>query len=65
MILLMQNENDLAAMPSMNLFAAVVVLCRIDLNAFLEATPQERVNWFSELIGHERVVCSLRVYIEV
>lgn len=40
----------------MNRFAAYLILCQIDLEEFLELSPEERVERFGAFVGVERMV---------
>ncbi|KAG8905835.1 TRAPP subunit trs31 [Tulasnella sp. 403] len=51
------GEDDLAgAFDGMNLFASIYILSRINIDSFVdEASPQQRLEWFSEALGQERM----------
>ncbi|KAF7793464.1 hypothetical protein EIP86_004576 [Pleurotus ostreatoroseus] len=53
------DEQDLAAIDGMNVFAAAVILANMGLDAFLGTTPQERIDQFGSIIGVNRVVSQL------
>ncbi|KZT34183.1 hypothetical protein SISSUDRAFT_1010232 [Sistotremastrum suecicum HHB10207 ss-3] len=51
-----EGEDELAQMDTMNYFAANVILCRADFNAFLDMDTESRFLNFGRLIGVDRMV---------
>jgi hypothetical protein len=40
----------------MNLFAATVILSRVDIDPFLDASSEDRSRVFAQLLGRDRMV---------
>ncbi|KAJ3540953.1 hypothetical protein NM688_g6155 [Phlebia brevispora] len=55
------DEQDLAAIDGMNVFAAAAILSSISLDDFLDMTAQERIDQFGTTIGEDRIITFNRV----
>ncbi|KAJ7273096.1 hypothetical protein C8J57DRAFT_1715378 [Mycena rebaudengoi] len=51
-----EGEQELAQADGMNLFAAFVILCQMDLEDFLDLEPQARIEKFADFVGLERIM---------
>ncbi|KAG8930812.1 hypothetical protein FRC02_003631 [Tulasnella sp. 418] len=52
-----EGERELAAFDGMNIFAAAAMLSQVNIQSLVdEMTPQERVEYFAEMVGLNRVV---------
>ncbi|CAK5279337.1 unnamed protein product [Mycena citricolor] len=51
-----EGESDLASAEGMNHFAAYVILCQMDLQQFLDLSPEDRLQKLSWSIGKDRMV---------
>ncbi|KAG8957386.1 hypothetical protein FRC03_010197 [Tulasnella sp. 419] len=52
-----EGERELAAFDGMNLFAAAAMLSQVNIQSLVdEMTPQERVEYFAEMVGLSRVL---------
>ncbi|EMD42185.1 hypothetical protein CERSUDRAFT_90788 [Gelatoporia subvermispora B] len=50
------GESDIAGVAGMNAFAASIILSQVDLQQFLDAVPETRLQAFGPLIGVERML---------
>ncbi|TFK56839.1 hypothetical protein OE88DRAFT_1730282 [Heliocybe sulcata] len=50
-----EGQYDLAANEGMNPFCAALVLSQVTLDDFLEAEPEQRMQYFGPLVGEERI----------
>ncbi|KAJ7273098.1 hypothetical protein C8J57DRAFT_1316705, partial [Mycena rebaudengoi] len=51
-----EGEQELTQADGMNLFAAFVILCQMDLEDFLDLEPQARIEKFADFVGLERIM---------
>lgn len=61
---LSQDEQDLADVDGMNVFAALIILCQKSLHDFLDLTPETRMIEFGHLVGGERLVSAVPIIAE-
>ncbi len=50
--------------PGMNPFCAAIILSRTSPEEFLELTPSEREQAFGPLIGYNRIVSSVTLFLQ-
>lgn len=53
----LQGEEELFAFEGMNLFAAIAILCKVNLNSVIvDMTSEQRMEWFAGVVGYNRMV---------
>ncbi|KAG8875357.1 hypothetical protein FRB97_005195 [Tulasnella sp. 331] len=51
------GEDELAAFDGMNLFAAIAMVSTVNLTSIIqEMTSDQRLDWFADLVGYDRMI---------
>ncbi|KAG6849252.1 hypothetical protein H0H93_010001 [Arthromyces matolae] len=57
-----EDEMDLVSLQGMNCFSAAVILCQMKLQAFLDMTPDERLELLGPLVGMDTMtICNMDI----